>query len=63
LGELIGYGRVSSKSQSLDIQIDALIRAGVSREHLYIEKASGLRREGREALGELLERRPDNLNR
>lgn len=56
MGELIGYGRVSSKSQSLDIQIDALIGAGVSSEHLYIEKASGRRREGREALGELLSR-------
>lgn len=56
MGELIGYGRVSSKSQSLDIQINALVDAGVSREHLYIEKASGRKREGRAALEELLNR-------
>ncbi|WP_377512823.1 recombinase family protein [Octadecabacter sp. R77987] len=56
MGELIGYGRVSSRSQSLDIQIDALTNAGVSREHLYLEKASGRKREGRSALEELLSR-------
>ena len=47
MGELIGYGRVSSRSQSLDIQIDALTAAGVASEHLYLEKASGRKREGR----------------
>ena len=56
MGELIGYGRVSSRSQSLDIQIDALINAGVSREHLYLEKASGRKRDGRAALEDLLGR-------
>jgi DNA invertase Pin-like site-specific DNA recombinase len=56
MGELIGYGRVSSRSQSLDIQIDALTAAGVAHEHLYLEKASGRKREGRAALEELLSR-------
>jgi DNA invertase Pin-like site-specific DNA recombinase len=56
LGELIGYGRVSSRSQSLDIQINALTNAGVAQEHLYLEKASGRKREGRAALEELLSR-------
>jgi len=56
MGELIGYGRVSSVSQSLDIQIDALTNAGVAREHLYLEKASGRKREGRAALEDLLGR-------
>jgi len=56
MGELIGYGRVSSRSQSLDIQIGALTSAGVSREHLYLEKASGRKREGRAALEDLLGR-------
>lgn len=56
MGELIGYGRVSSRSQSLDIQIDALTNAGVVREHLYLEKASGRKRTDRIALKELLSR-------
>lgn len=56
MGELIGYGRVSSRSQSLDIQIDALTNAGVAREHLYLEKASGRKRDGRTALEDLLTR-------
>ncbi len=56
MGELIGYGRVSSRSQSLDIQIEALTSAGVAREHLYLEKASGRKRQGRAALEDLLGR-------
>lgn len=56
MGELIGYGRVSSRSQSLDIQIDALTDAGVAPEHLYLEKASGRKRDGRAALEDLLTR-------
>lgn len=56
MGEFIGYGRVSSKSQSLDIQIAALTEAGVSEQHLYLEKASGRQRDGRAALDEMLMR-------
>lgn len=56
MGELIGYGRVSSRSQSLDIQIAALTAAGVISEHLYLEKASGRKREGRMALEDMLSR-------
>lgn len=56
MGELIGYGRVSSRSQSLDIQISALTEAGVTSEHLYLEKASGRKREGRAALEDLINR-------
>lgn len=56
MGEFIGYGRVSSRSQSLDIQIDALTNAGVAQEHLYLEKASGRKRKDRAALEELLSR-------
>lgn len=54
MGEFIGYGRVSSRSQSLDIQIDALTHAGVKNEHMYLEKVSGRKREGRVALEDLL---------
>jgi len=56
MGELIGYARVSSKSQSLDIQISALISAGVSKRHLYSEKVSGKHRSNREALEDMLTR-------
>lgn len=56
MGEMIGYARVSSRSQNLDVQIDALTRAGVKSEHLYSEKESGTSRSGRDALDELLSR-------
>ncbi|MEP5154545.1 recombinase family protein [Planktotalea sp.] len=56
MGELIGYGRVSSRSQSLDIQIAALTAAGVATEHLYLEKVSGRKQTGRAALEDLLGR-------
>ena len=56
MGELIGYGRVSSRSQSLDIQVAALTQAGVREEHLYLEKVSGTSRTDRHALKELLSR-------
>jgi len=56
MGELIGYGRVSSRTQSLDIQITALTNAGVKKEHLYLEKVSGTKRAGRDALEDMLSR-------
>ena len=56
MSELIGYARVSSRSQSLDVQIDALTREGVKKEHLYAEKATGTKREGRKELEALLHR-------
>ena len=42
---LIGYMRVSSVDdrQSVDLQRDALLAAGVDERHLYSEKASGAR--------------------
>ncbi len=56
MGELIGYARVSSAGQKLDVQTEALTRAGVSPEHLYAEKVSGTKRAGREALEDMLSR-------
>jgi len=40
---LIGYARVSKSdgSQVLDLQIDALIKAGVKKENIYTDRASG----------------------
>jgi DNA invertase Pin-like site-specific DNA recombinase len=56
MGELIGYARVSSAGQKLDVQAQALSKAGVQAEHLYQEKVSGTKREGRDALDDLLAR-------
>lgn len=38
---MIGYGRVSSVGQSLDVQVERLTMAGVVAEHLHTEKLSG----------------------
>ncbi|MGB7242331.1 MAG: recombinase family protein, partial [Sulfitobacter sp.] len=56
MGEFIGYARVSSIGQKLDVQIAALTGAGVASEHLYKEKVTGTSRQGRDALKDLLER-------
>ena len=39
--KLIGYARVSTEEQSLDMQVKALERAGVNRDDIYVEKVSG----------------------
>lgn len=38
---LIGYARVSTADQNPDHQIDALTRAGVDAENMYLDRASG----------------------
>jgi DNA invertase Pin-like site-specific DNA recombinase len=50
---LVGYARVSSLGQSLEVQEAALREAGC--EKLFAEKRSGTTRQGREALQEALE--------
>lgn len=40
-GYKFGYARVSTEDQRLDLQIDALKRAGVQDNELYVEKISG----------------------
>ena len=39
---LIGYARVSTEDQNLDMQLDALRRAGVLDDNLYFESKSGV---------------------
>ena len=39
-GRLIGYARVSTLEQNLDMQIEALLKEGVHKNHLHREKMS-----------------------
>lgn len=39
----IGYARISTADQKLDLQFDALIKFGVDRERIYSDQASGSR--------------------
>jgi hypothetical protein len=41
--KLLGYARVSTTDQKPELQIDALLKAGVDRQHLYEGRMSGLR--------------------
>lgn len=49
----IGYARVSTGDQTLDLQLDALIAAGVDRNRIYTDTASG-KRDDRPGLAECL---------
>lgn len=40
-GKLMGYARVSTVEQRLDLQRDALVRAGVSPVDIFVEQVSG----------------------
>lgn len=41
MGFLVGYARVSTEDQRLDLQLDALKAAGVCADNLHVEKVSG----------------------
>ena len=42
---LIGYARVSTNEQILDLQHDALLKAGCIEKHIYTDKITGLKQE------------------
>ena len=42
---LFGYARVSTQSQNLDRQLDALRDYGISSDNLFVEKVSGITKE------------------
>ena len=42
---LIGYARVSTNEQNLDLQRDALIKAGVTAKNIYTDKVTGVKSE------------------
>ena len=42
---LIGYARVSTNEQNLDLQRDALIKAGVAAKDIYTDKVTGVKAE------------------
>ena len=50
--KLLGYARVSTADQNLDLQRDALKRAGVST--IFAEKVSGTSRDGRDELAKVI---------
>jgi DNA invertase Pin-like site-specific DNA recombinase len=51
---LIGYARVSTTDQNPDLQIDALLKSGVDRRHIFEDRMSGMRAD-RPKLNEVLE--------
>jgi DNA invertase Pin-like site-specific DNA recombinase len=57
MAKLVGYARVSTSEQEVELQLDALRQAGCANEHIFIDKASGARsqRPGLDACLRLLE--------
>jgi DNA invertase Pin-like site-specific DNA recombinase len=45
MAKLVGYARVSTSEQEVELQLDALRQAGCANEHIFIDKASGARSE------------------
>ncbi|MCU7939784.1 MAG: recombinase family protein [gamma proteobacterium symbiont of Bathyaustriella thionipta] len=44
-GKIVGYARVSTDYQNLDLQIDALKKAGCQKKDIFIDKVSGAKSE------------------
>lgn len=45
MGKLVGYARVSTSSQDLALQIDALKQAGCANNNIYVDRVSGAKKE------------------
>ncbi|TYS87722.1 recombinase family protein [Rossellomorea aquimaris] len=54
MGRKLGYARVSTKDQKLELKIDSLIEAGVEERDIFKEKITGSKKE-RPALEQLME--------
>ena len=52
---VFGYARVSTEEQSINLQLDALLKAGVDEKNIYVDKVSGVRSE-RKNLSRLLKK-------
>ena len=50
MGQRIGYARVSTDDQNLDLQLDALHKAGIGDDRLYSDTASGKNADRKELL-------------
>lgn len=42
--KMVGYARVSTNEQNIDMQVDALMKAGCDKQHMFVEKISGVKK-------------------
>ena len=58
---VFGYARVSTEEQSINLQLDALLKAGVDEKNIYIDKVSGVRSE-RKNLSRILKKMREGIH-